>query len=330
MGSILKDKQLISLILMVALFSFLFYASIPFLNAFFGALILFVLFKPLNKKLKTKLNLSKHLAAWSILLISSLIIMIPVFLLIQGLISQISTLPEILASLKKFEDIVNTFSSLNLEIKTDTILNQIIPIIEKSVSSIFENAIVLLTNIVLFYFLLYYMLVNGDNFINKVKKSLPFNKRNKRRIIDKFADMTRATIIGSLLIAILQGFLLWAGFYFLSIPGALFWGLATAFISFIPVIGSPVIWVPAAIILLFSGSQWQAISLLLWGIIISSVDNVIRPITNKKFGKIHPLISIIGVFIGIYQFGILGIFIGPLLVAYFVLIWEIYKEEHLI
>jgi len=70
--------------------------------------------------------------------------------------------------------------------------------------------------------------------------------------------------------------------------------------------------------------------LLLWGIIISSVDNVIRPITNKKFGKIHPLISIIGVFIGIYQFGIIGIFIGPLLVAYFVLIWDIYKEEHLV
>ena len=326
----MKDRRLISLVLMIALFSFLFYSSIPFLNAFFGALILFVLFKPLNKKLKTKLNFSKHLAAWSILLISSLIIIIPIFLLIQGLVSQISTLPEVMASIAKFEDIVNTFSSLNLEIKTDTIINQIIPLIEKSVSSIFENAIILLTNIVLFYFLLYYMLINGDIFISKVKKLLPFNKKNKQRIIEKFADMTKATIIGSLLIAILQGFLLWAGFYFLNIPGALFWGLATALISFIPVVGSPVIWVPAAIILLFSGSQWQAISLLLWGIIISSVDNVIRPITNKKFGKIHPLISIIGVFIGIYQFGIIGIFIGPLLVAYFVLIWDIYKEEHLV
>ena len=142
--------------------------------------------------------------------------------------------------------------------------------------------------------------------------------------------MTKATIIGSLLIAILQGTMLWAGFYFLNIPGALFWGLVTALISFIPIVGSPVIWVPASIILLFSGSIWQAVALLLWGFIISSVDNVIRPITNKKFGKIHPLISIIGVFIGISQFGFLGIFIGPLLVAYFVLIWDIYREEHLI
>jgi predicted PurR-regulated permease PerM len=330
MRPILKDRRLISLVLMIALFAFLFYASIPFLNAFFGALILFVLFKPLNKKLKTKFNFSKSLAAWVILIISSLIIIMPLFLLIQGLISQISTLPEVITSLGKFEDVVNTFSSLNLEIKTDTIINQIIPFIEKSVSSIFENAIILLTNIVLFYFLLYYMLVNGDSFINKVKKALPFNQKNKQRIINKFADMTKATIIGSLLIAILQGTLLWVGFYFLNIPGALFWGIITALISFIPVVGSPVIWVPAAIILLFSGNQWQAIALLLWGIVISSVDNVIRPITNKKFGKIHPLISIIGVFIGIYQFGVLGIFIGPLLVAYFVLIWDIYKEEHLI
>jgi len=330
MNMILKDKKLLSFILMFALFIFLFYASIPFLNAFFGALILFVIFKPLNRKLKNKFKFSKSLAAWSILLISSIIIILPLFFLIQGLISQISTLPEVITSIDKFEDVINTISSLRLEIKTDTIINQVIPFIEKSVSSIFENAIILITNIVLFYFLLYYMLVNGDDFINKIKKALPFTPKNKERIINKFSDMTKATIIGSLLIAILQGTMLWAGFHFLSIPGALFWGLVTALISFIPIVGSPVIWVPAAIILLFSGSIWQAVALLLWGFIISSVDNVIRPITNKKFGKIHPLISIIGVFIGISQFGFLGIFIGPLLVAYFVLIWDIYREEHLI
>ncbi|MBT6995636.1 AI-2E family transporter [Candidatus Woesearchaeota archaeon] len=327
---IFKDKKLLSFILMFALFIFLFYASIPFLNAFFGALILFVIFKPLNRKLKTKFRFSKSLAAWTILLISSIIIIIPLFFLVQGLISQISTLPEVITSIDEFESLVNTVSSLNLEIKTDTIINQIIPFIEKSVSSIFENAIILITNIVLFYFLLYYMLVNGDDFINKIKKALPFTQKNKERIINKFSDMTKATIIGSLLIAILQGAMLWVGFHFLGIPGALFWGLVTALISFIPIVGSPVIWVPASIILLFSGNVWQAVALLLWGLIISSVDNVIRPITNKKFGKIHPLISIIGVFVGISQFGFLGIFIGPLLVAYFVLIWDIYREEHLI
>lgn len=327
---IFKDKKLLSFILMFALFIFLFYASIPFLNAFFGALIHFVIFKPLNRKLKTKFRFSKSLAAWTILLISSIIIIIPLFFLVQGLISQISTLPEVITSIDEFESLVNTVSSLNLEIKTDTIINQIIPFIEKSVSSIFENAIILITNIVLFYFLLYYMLVNGDDFINKIKKALPFTQKNKERIINKFSDMTKATIIGSLLIAILQGAMLWVGFHFLGIPGALFWGLVTALISFIPIVGSPVIWVPASIILLFSGNVWQAVALLLWGLIISSVDNVIRPITNKKFGKIHPLISIIGVFVGISQFGFLGIFIGPLLVAYFVLIWDIYREEHLI
>ncbi len=327
---ILKNKKLLSFILMFALFIFLFYASIPFLNAFFGALILFVIFKPLNRKLKTKFKFSKSLAAWSILLISSIIIIIPLFFLIQGLVSQISTLPEVITSIDEFESVINKISSLDLEIQTDTIVNQVIPFIEKSISSIFENAIILITNIILFYFLLYYMLVNGDDFINKIKKALPFNVKNKDRIITKFSDMTKATIIGSLLIAILQGAMLWAGFYLLGIPGALFWGLVTAIISFIPIVGSPVIWVPASIILLFSGSIWQAVALLLWGFIISSVDNVIRPITNKKFGKIHPLISIIGIFIGISQFGFLGIFIGPLLVAYFVLIWDIYREEHLV
>jgi len=124
MNMILKDKKLLSFILMFALFIFLFYASIPFLNAFFGALILFVIFKPLNRKLKNKFKFSKSLAAWSILLISSIIIILPLFFLIQGLISQISTLPEVITSIDKFEDVINTISSLRLEIKTDTIINQ--------------------------------------------------------------------------------------------------------------------------------------------------------------------------------------------------------------
>ena len=115
----------------------------------------------------------------------------------------------------------------------------------------------------------------------------------------------------------------------LGIPGALFWGLVTAILSFIPIIGSPIIWGPASIILLVGGSIWQGVALIIWGVIISSVDNVIRPITNKKFGQIHPLVSVIGIFIGISQFGFIGIFVGPLIVAYFILLWGIYKQEYL-
>jgi len=328
MKPVLKDKKLIAFIIMLALFAFLFYASIPFLNAFFGALILFVMFTPLNRRLRKKF--SKQLSAWIIILISTLIIIIPLYFLLTGIISQLSTLPDAITSISNLEETINKFLSIDLDLKKDLLINHVLPFIQNSISSIFSNAVTLIANFVLFYFLLYYMLINDYKFLRKIKEILPFSQKNKNRVINKFSDVTKATIIGSLLIAQLQGVMLWLGFHFLGIPGALFWGLVTAIISFIPIIGSPIIWVPASIILFLNGSPIKALILIIWGFIISTVDNIIRPITNKKFGEIHPLISIIGLFIGISKFGFLGIFIGPLLVAYFVLIWEIYKEEHLI
>ena len=294
MRAVLKDKRLMAFTIILILFAFIAYASLSFINAFFGALIVFVIFNPLNRKLKKKFP--KSLSAWIIIFMSLGIIIAPLYFLIQGIISQLAMLPDAIGSIKAFE------SLLNLDLNIDTIVSQVVPIFEKSLSSLFSNTVAVAVNFTIFYFLLYYLLVDGDKFIKKVKKILPFSPEQKGRIVQKFVDITKSTIIGSLLIAILQGVMLWSGFYLLGIPGALFWGLVTAILSFIPIIGSPLIWIPASIILFVSGSIWQGVALLIWGIIISSVDNVIRPITNKKFGKIHPLISIIGVFIGIYQF----------------------------
>ncbi len=253
---------------------------------------------------------------------SLIIVVAPLYFLLQGVVAQLGSLSNAINSIRSFEGL------LNLNLQVDTIVAQAVPILEKSLSSILANTIHLITNLVIFYFLLYYLLIESDGFMDKVKRILPFNHVNKNRVIQRFKDVTKATILGSLLIAIIQGTMLWFGFHMLGIPGALFWGMVTAIISFVPVIGSPIIWVPASIILFVGGNIWQGFALLVW-IIISSVDNVIRPITNKKFGQIHPLTSVIGVFIGISQFGILGIFIGPLILAYFILLWNIYKEEYL-
>jgi len=321
MRAVLKDKRLIAFIVLLILFAFIFYACLPFINAFFGALIIFVIFNPLNRRLKKKF--SKPLSAWIIIFLSSIIVIAPLYFLIQEIINQLGRLPEAIGSINAFENIFN----LNLQI--DTIIAQIIPIIQTSFSSVLSNTISIATNFIIFYFLVYYLLKEGDEFIEKIKKVLPFNHNNKNKVVQKFIDVTKATIIGSLLIAILQGAMLWFGFYMLGIPGALFWGLVTAILSFVPIIGSPIIWLPASIILFVGGSIWQGVVLIIWGIIISSVDNVVRPITNKKFGQIHPLVSVIGIFIGITQFGFLGIFIGPLIIAYFLLLWGIYKEEYL-
>jgi len=158
---------------------------------------------------------------------------------------------------------------------------------------------------------------------------LPFTRKNNLIIVEKFKEITYATIVGTFLIAIIQGGLLTLNFWLLGIPNALFWGSVTMVLSFLPIIGAPVIWVPASLIQFVSGNTNIGVALVIVGIFISLVDNILRPIINQQYGSIHPLVSIIGIFIGISQFGIVGIFIGPLLIAYFLLFFNLYMEEYL-
>lgn len=328
MREFLKDKKRISFIIILGLFLFLLYAAYMFINAFLGALVLFVISRPLYTWLRSK-KFSRGLAAWLIIIISLLLIIIPLFFMIQGLTQQISVIPQTIANMETFFNTISEYLPFDIDIDKEKIVDQIVPFLQKVLTPIFSNIIKVIANIVLFYFLLYYMLVHDDKFINNIRRMLPFSETNRTRVINRFAQITKATLIGSLLIALVQGGMLAIGFYVLGINGALFWGFVTAILSFIPIIGSPLIWGPATIFLLLSGDITKAILLIVWGIIISSVDNFIRPYTNKKFGQIHPLVSIIGVFIGLAQFGFIGIFVGPLLVSYFILFWKIYKKEYL-
>jgi predicted PurR-regulated permease PerM len=328
MREFLKNKRIISTITIAVLFLFLIYASFMFVNAFFGALILFVISRPFYSWLRRR-KFRKSAAALLVVGISLVIIILPLFFLIQGITDQVATIPQTVRNLDSAINTINEYLPFEIQIDKDKIIQQIVPFFQKVLSPLFSDIINTTANFVLFYFLLYYMLVNDSAFMRKIKDIMPFNEKNRRRIITKFGEITKSTIIGSLLIAIIQGGMLGLGFYILGIRGALFWGFATAILSFIPIIGSPLIWGPATIFLLMDGDITKALILLAWGILITFVDNVVRPVTNKKFGKLHPLISIVGVFIGLTQFGFIGIFIGPLLVAYFLLIWEIYKEEQL-
>ncbi len=328
MAEWLKNKKIISLIILIAVFIFLAYASYHFISAFFGALIVFVISKPFYTWLVKK-KFKKSVAASIIIILTLLIIIIPLFFVVQGIVQQVTVLPQTVRNLDTFIDTIDQYLPFNLSIDRDQIIQKIVPTVENLLNPILANGVTILANVILFYFLLYYLLINDDKFVRKLKGVMPFTETNKTKVVNKFKDITKSTIIGSLLIALIQGGMLAIGFYALGIHGALFWGFVTALLSFVPVIGSPVIWGPAVIFFLVEGTITKAVILLIWGFLITLVDNFIRPYTNKKYGAIHPLISVFGVFIGIAQFGFMGIFIGPLLVAYFLLFWEIYKEEYL-
>lgn len=323
-----KNKKLILSIIIVILLIFIIYASLPFISAFFGAIILAYIFYPLNKKLR-KRGFSPRTSSLIILIVSLIIVIIPVIFIINGLIKQIAYLPGQIEKIREIRNRINEISPFDIEVNINQVINQLTSILTRSITPIFNNILNAFIILFLLFFLLYYLLLYSDEIKEIIRKYLPFDDKTNTQIINQFKQVTNSTVIGTFFIAIVQGFLLGVNFFLLGIPGAIFWGFVAAILSFIPVVGPPIIWIPAVVILFLSDEISKGVVLVIVGLMISTIDNILRPVINQKYGSIHPVISIIGIFIGISQFGIVGIFIGPLIVAYLILFWRIYREEYL-
>ncbi|MEK6830801.1 MAG: AI-2E family transporter [Nanoarchaeota archaeon] len=322
----LKDKKLIAEIVIIILFIFILYASFPFLSAFFGAGILAFIFHPLDKKLRK--YFSPALSASIILIITLILIIVPIIFIINGLIDQISLLPKQVEKLDVLTQKINEAFPFNIQIDEKKVINEVVSILKNSLKPAISNIIHAFIILFLLFFLLFYLLIYYDNIVKLAIDNLPFTKENNLKILHKLKEITYATIIGTFLIAIIQGGLLAFNFYAFGIPNAIFWGIVTTILCFIPFVGAPIIWIPASIYLLITEQTAKGVAMIFIGILISTIDNILRPIINQRFGSIHPLVSIIGIFIGISQFGALGIFIGPILVVYFLLFYDIYSQEY--
>ena len=146
---------------------------------------------------------------------------------------------------------------------------------------------------------------------------------------DELKAQTYSNAIGMPLLALVQGIFAWIGYLIFGIQDAFFWGMMTGFFSFIPFVGSALIWAPAAIYQFSYGAPWQGIGIIIFGIlVIGTVDNVFRFVFQKQFADVHPAITVFGVIIGLQLFGIPGLIFGPLLLSWFLLLIKIYRDDH--
>ncbi len=172
---------------------------------------------------------------------------------------------------------------------------------------------------------MYFFLMDGGKLIDLILYYLPLEDKEERRLLDKFSSVTRATLKGTAVIGILQGGLAGLAFAVVGIPSAVFWGTLMVVLSVIPGIGTGLIWVPAVVILIAGGSLTKGIGLALFcGLVVGSIDNVIRPRLVGKDTQMPDLLILLGTMGGIMMFGVLGLILGPIVAALFVTIWEIY------
>lgn len=182
-------------------------------------------------------------------------------------------------------------------------------------------------NFIIMIFSLYFLLKDGPEFIKQLKEYMPFPESHKDRLAYKVKDMVISTIYGGVTVGIAQGIVGGIAFYFLGISSPIFWGMMIALMSFVPIIGTFAIWGPASIILVIQGQILKGIVLLLIGtLIISMIDNILKPLIIGGRTKMHTLIVFFSVLGGIKLFGLIGLIVGPLTVVLFVSILEIFRH----
>jgi predicted PurR-regulated permease PerM len=178
-------------------------------------------------------------------------------------------------------------------------------------------------------FLLFFFLQDGDSMMARARHLIPLDETRKDRLFQQLSGVTRAIVIGTSLTAMLQGALIGAGFAIAGLPSPVVFGVLAALLSMLPVGGSAFVWVPATIWLFIDGRWGFAIFMLAWGLLLSGLDNVVRPLLISGRAEISALAVFVGVLGGIPAFGAIGIIAGPVVLSLVVALLEFAEEARL-
>jgi len=310
----------VAVVTIAILVATLLFAFLPFLSGLFGALIFYVLLRPMYTLLRNH-GWNKYVAGWTTLLASIIFILGPLlfvgYLIVQQVILFVGggiNLHDILP-----DSIVPFFMQVQ-DILT--------PYLTELFFDNFTSVFIIIINILLLYVLLYYLLVHSDDFPKTLFVFMPFSKKHSERFVKEFESITYGTVVGTGAIAVIEGILIGVAFYVVGFPGALLWGVVAGIASIIPVLGPVMFWIPATIYLFLQGHIGLSIFMLIIGLVASNIEYLIRPYVNRRYGRIHPVTTLTGIIVGVPLFGILGLVIGPLLVSFTLLTLMTFHEQY--
>ena len=316
----------------------------PFAIPFIVAAILAHLFYFLYKRV---LNVLKSPVASSLLvcLIIAIVVIVPTIFISSFAFSEIQTtltqfssqsaqggglLNSAIASVQKSLDRMN-IGILNNSTGKDLVTASINLVSQNALTifgSIYTNVAHLFFVTFIMFFSLFYLFMNGEDFVKKVMQLSPIKNSYEKMLLERFNSITRATIKGTILIAMLQGLIGGILFAFTGVPAPALLGVVMVLACIIPVVGSSLIWIPVGIIMLLTGQITQGIVILAVGaLVISTVDNLIKPTLVGRDTQMHPLLILLSTLGGLSMFGVTGFVIGPIVMSLFIALWDIYYIE---
>lgn len=215
--------------------------------------------------------------------------------------------------------------------RAQEILDQVLPPLKSWLAEWIPKAIqsvgAFILGMVITIITAYYALFQGESFVEQLKRASPMDDRMEGEFLREAKLTVDGVIKGQVVSAVLQGGLGYIAFVVAGIPNAIFWGFVMAILSFLPLIGAFLIWAPAAVYLLSIGQTAMGIGMIVWGVlVISSVDNIVKPLIIGKESALHPLLAFLGVLGGLIAFGIMGFIMGPLVLSLFAAVFKVLAE----
>jgi Predicted permease len=313
----------------------------PFISVLQWATVLVIIFYPLHKRIAQRIK-SRSLSAFVSSTLVIVVFVTPVTLLSIALANEIGIVAkDVPAYVGQFVNpatpVVGRLSgwlherfALDAQTSETFLIEQLRNAGVVLIGQSFGVAGNILDGIVRAFFVvftMYYLFRDGDQIVRSLPRALPFSSQQSEAIINRTTEVVSASVYGVVTIAMLQGMLGGIAFWVLGVPSPILWAVVLAFVCMIPIAGSFFIWLPISIYLMLTGHWTKAILLITWGVlVISTIDNFLRPKLIKNQTKLHELFIFFSVLGGIGLFGLLGIVMGPVVLSLTLGLLSSFKE----
>lgn len=323
-------RQILILLLILAIALILVIELKIFIPGLLGGVTLYILSRSVYFQLIFKRKWKKGWTALLFILFYLVIIALPVYVSIALASPKITGIAEgqdrVIAGIQSVSAKVQ--EKTGIRILTGDSAKNIAQKLSTLVPRILNSTMVLLTNLIMMFFLLYYLLCNGSEVERYLAKVIPLKHDNVNLLASETKMMIKANALGIPIICIIQGAFAALGYWIFGVEDWGLWGFVTGVFAFFPLVGTMIIWVPLAGYLFVQGDNWMAIGLTIYSIVVTgNVDYLARLKLMKHMGDVHPIITVLGVIVGLNLFGFIGLIFGPLLVSYFIIMVKIYINE---
>jgi len=343
----LEDGGFLALVLLVTLaFGWL---LTPYFGAILWGVVAAILFFPLNRRVVRRLNGHANTASLLTLSLIVLLVIVPAIFIAFSLVQEATLIygqlqsgeidldamfRQMLNGLPTWAaDMLRNWGLANFDAARDTIASSMAAGLDNIASqalTVGQGALRFLAALGIMLYLTYFLLRDGAQISERIKDAVPLHPDLRDELGRHFVVVVRATMRGSVVVAIMQGLVGGIIFGLLGIEGALIWGLIMGFFSLIPAVGTGIVWVPVAIYLLATGSTWQGMVLIATGVfVIGLIDNLLRPILVGHDTRLPDFVVLIATLAGLELFGLNGIIIGPMIAALFIAVWQTVARRRL-